>query len=64
MEQETYTLCPACGRKVATNEPGVQYAVEVQRFAVMGGYQYADGMGAYIHEQCAVPRGYRAAPKP
>jgi hypothetical protein len=62
-EQETYTLCPSCGRKVDPNEPEVKYAVEMRRLAVMGGgYEYIDGMGAYIHEHCAIPSGYR--PKP
>jgi hypothetical protein len=39
-------------RQVDPNEPGAQYAVELLRFAVSGGYQYADGMGAYVHEHC------------
>jgi hypothetical protein len=56
---ETFTLCVSCGRRVAPDEPGVRFAVEIVRLDTFGGTDHIEGMGSFIHARCGIPRGYR-----
>jgi len=64
MEEERCTPCPSCGQPVDPNEPGVKYTFKLEQQTTMRGYEHVDGMGAYFHEACYIPTGYRKAPNP
>ena len=47
-EDETFTLCPYCGRRVEPDDPGVRYGVAQKRIDTMGGTFNVDGMGGFF----------------
>jgi len=51
-EDETYTVCPYCGRLVEPDDPGVRYGVAQKRIDTMGGTFSVDGMGGFFHPGC------------
>ena len=51
--------------RVEPSDEGVHYAVPLERLKTSGGAQYIEGgIGDYFHENCPLPSGWRAKPKP
>jgi hypothetical protein len=64
-DDETFTLCRLCGKRVEPSDEGVHYAVALLDVPGFGqADDFVEGMGGFFHEYCAVPSGWRAKPKP
>ena len=53
-EDQTYTVCPYCDRRVDPDAEGVVYAVEQREVTTMGPTRtIIDGMGGWFHPECS-----------
>ena len=52
-DDEPYTLCPLCHKRVEPHDPGVVYAVERKEDVTIGPtYRLGDEMGGWFHAGC------------
>jgi hypothetical protein len=49
-DDEPNTICPGCNVHVEPNDPGVLYAVKLERIDALGNSEDVDGIGAYFHD--------------
>jgi hypothetical protein len=65
-DQEPYTLCPYCKRRVDPDQAGVVYARKPVDLAGFGQtHDWQDGEAAFFHPECSPEAvGYRRRPRP
>ena len=52
-------MCPGCGNRVDSKDPGVVYAVSLEEAATeLGSRTVTGGAGAYFHAACLPVTGY------
>lgn len=65
-DQQPYTICPYCKKRVEPAEEGVVYAVEQVDMPGFGQpHDFIDGRAAFFHAGCPPERiGYARRPRP